>query len=88
MFLAEWVSFDLIVPLEQSVYEELTEDYGILVDPRMHTSLSGIFGAGDFITHGNKVCLIASAFTDAILAANSAKMYLDPAAFNMAGVPK
>ncbi|ULO05201.1 hypothetical protein H1230_19025 [Paenibacillus sp. 19GGS1-52] len=83
----EWVSLDLIFPLEQSVDEELSEDYGKLVDPRMHTSLSGIFGARDFITHGNKVCLIASAFTDAILAANSAKMYLDPAAFNMAGVP-
>lgn len=56
------------------------------VDPRMRTSISGIFGAGDFITYGNKVRLIAGAFNDAVLAVNSAKLYLDPIAPNMAGV--
>jgi thioredoxin reductase len=62
------------------------EDYGISVDPRMQTSQSGIFGAGDFITYGSKVRLIAGAFNDAVLAVNSAKLYLDPAASTMAGV--
>ncbi|MBP1993010.1 NAD(P)/FAD-dependent oxidoreductase [Paenibacillus eucommiae] len=62
------------------------EDYGVSVDPRMRTSMPGIFGAGDFITYGSKVRLIAGAFNDAVLAVNSAKLYLDPAASDMAGV--
>ncbi|RAW15186.1 thioredoxin reductase [Paenibacillus taichungensis] len=62
------------------------EDYGISVDQRMCTSQPGIFGAGDFITYGSKVRLIAGAFNDAVLAVNSAKLYLEPAASDMAGV--
>ncbi|REK75169.1 NAD(P)/FAD-dependent oxidoreductase [Paenibacillus paeoniae] len=62
------------------------EDYGLTVDQRMRTNISGIFGAGDFITYGSKVRLIAGAFNDAVLAVNSAKLYLDPAASDMAGV--
>lgn len=62
------------------------EDYGITVDSRMRTSQPGVFGAGDFITHGSKVRLIAGAFNDAVLAVNSAKLYLDPLASDMAGV--
>lgn len=52
----------------------------------MRTSQPGIVGAGDFISYGSKVRLIAGAFNDAVLAVNSAKMYLDPAAMDMAGV--
>ncbi|MEK3824713.1 MULTISPECIES: NAD(P)/FAD-dependent oxidoreductase [Paenibacillus] len=62
------------------------EDYGVSVDARMRTSIPGVFGAGDFITYGSKVRLIAGAFNDAVLAVNSAKMYLEPAASDMAGV--
>lgn len=62
------------------------EDYGVSVDPRMRTSMSGIFGAGDFITYDSKVRLIAGAFNDAVLAVNSAKLYLEPTASDMAGV--
>jgi len=62
------------------------EDYGISVDPKMRTSIPGIFGAGDFITYGSKVRLIAGAFNDAVLAVNSAKLYLEPTASDMAGV--
>ncbi|MDH6369313.1 thioredoxin reductase [Paenibacillus sp. VTT E-133280] len=62
------------------------EDYGVSVDQRMRTSIPGIFGAGDFITYGSKVRLIAGAFNDAVLAVNSAKLYLDPSASDMAGV--
>lgn len=61
-------------------------DYGIIVDSRMDTGLPGVFGAGDFVTYGSKVRLIAGAFNDAVLAVNSAKLYLDPAANKMAGV--
>ncbi|MGG1616534.1 NAD(P)/FAD-dependent oxidoreductase [Paenibacillus sp. NRS-1781] len=62
------------------------EDYGVSVDARMRTSIPGIFGAGDFITYGSKVRLIAGAFNDAVLAVNSAKLYLEPTASDMAGV--
>ncbi|MGG4495380.1 NAD(P)/FAD-dependent oxidoreductase [Brevibacillus reuszeri] len=62
------------------------EDYGVSVDLRMRTNIPGIFGAGDFITYGSKVRLIAGAFQDAVLAVNSAKLYLDPVAPDMAGV--
>ncbi|MFK4300058.1 thioredoxin reductase [Paenibacillus sp. RC254] len=62
------------------------EDYGVSVDARMRTSIPGIFGAGDFITYGSKVRLIAGAFNDAVLAVNSAKLYLEPTALDMAGV--
>ncbi|WP_042167607.1 NAD(P)/FAD-dependent oxidoreductase [Paenibacillus gorillae] len=62
------------------------EDYGLTVDPKMRTSIPGIFGAGDFITYGSKVRLIAGAFNDAVLAVNSAKLYMEPTATDMAGV--
>lgn len=62
------------------------EEYGLSVSPKMHTSIPGIFGAGDFITYPGKVRLIAGAFNDAILAVNSAKLNLDPTEVDMAGV--
>jgi thioredoxin reductase (NADPH) len=62
------------------------EEYGVSVTPQMCTSMPGIFGAGDMITHEGKVRLIAGAFNDAILAVNSAKLYIDPTESKMAGV--
>ncbi|MFD0589512.1 NAD(P)/FAD-dependent oxidoreductase [Paenibacillus sp. GCM10027627] len=50
------------------------------VSPKMETNIPGIFGAGDFIGFESKVGLIAGTFTDAILALNSAKVYMDPEA--------
>lgn len=60
--------------------------YGIEVDSRMGTGLPGVFAAGDFASHESKVRLIAGAFNDAILAVNSAKLYMDPDARKMGGV--
>lgn len=62
------------------------EDYGVSVDARMRTNIQGVFGAGDCITYGSKVRLIAGAFNDAVLAVNAAKLYLEPDASHMAGV--
>lgn len=62
------------------------EEYGVSVTPQMSTSMPGIFGAGDIITHEGKVRLIAGAFNDAVLAVNSAKLYIDPTESKMAGV--
>ncbi|MDQ0091973.1 thioredoxin reductase (NADPH) [Paenibacillus anaericanus] len=56
------------------------------VGERMTTNIPGIFGAGDFASYGSKVGLIAGTFTDAVLALNSAKLYMDPEATRMAYV--
>ncbi|MEK4731200.1 NAD(P)/FAD-dependent oxidoreductase [Paenibacillus sp. FSL L8-0641] len=50
------------------------------VSEKLETNLPGIFAAGDFVEYGSKLYLIAGAFTDAALALNSAKLYIDPAA--------
>lgn len=55
-------------------------DWNIFVSPILETNLPGIFGAGDFANYESKVNLIAGAFTDAALALNSAKRYMDPEA--------
>lgn len=44
------------------------------------TSVPGIYACGDIVQHPAKVHLIASAFSDAAHAANSAKQYIDPSA--------
>lgn len=63
-----------------------SEEWGIAVTPKMCTSMPGIFGAGDIITNEGKIRLIAGAFNDAVLAVNSAKLYIDPSESKMAGV--
>ncbi|WP_342551636.1 NAD(P)/FAD-dependent oxidoreductase [Paenibacillus sp. FSL R7-0652] len=50
------------------------------------TNVPGIFTAGDCASREGKVRLIAGAFNDAIVAVNSAKMYVEPAAAGMAYV--
>ncbi|WP_145410845.1 NAD(P)/FAD-dependent oxidoreductase [Paenibacillus xylanexedens] len=63
-----------------------SEEWGISVTPKMCTSMPGIFGAGDIVTNDGKIRLIAGAFNDAVLAVNSAKVYIDPTESKMAGV--
>ncbi|WP_308637528.1 NAD(P)/FAD-dependent oxidoreductase [Paenibacillus silvisoli] len=55
-------------------------DWHANVSGKMETNLPGVFAAGDFVTHVSKVHLIAGTFADAVNAANSAKVYTDPAA--------
>ncbi|MGO4538904.1 NAD(P)/FAD-dependent oxidoreductase [Paenibacillus sp. 2TAB19] len=62
------------------------DDWNVFVSPRLETNLPGIFGAGDFANYESKLNLIAGAFTDAALALNSAKRYMDPEAPRMAYV--
>ncbi|MNP74130.1 Ferredoxin--NADP reductase [compost metagenome] len=62
------------------------DDWNIFVSPKLETNLPGIFGAGDFANYESKLNLIAGAFTDAALALNSAKRYIDPEAPRMAYV--
>jgi thioredoxin reductase len=60
--------------------------HGIDVSDQTATNLPGIFAAGDCATYSNKVKLIAGAFTDAVLAVNSAMNYIDSEAPDMAYV--
>ncbi|MNR50117.1 Ferredoxin--NADP reductase 2 [compost metagenome] len=53
-------------------------DWCANVSGRLETNLPGIFAAGDFVDYSSKVRLIAGTFTDAVLALNSAKLYMDP----------
>ncbi|MFF2090650.1 NAD(P)/FAD-dependent oxidoreductase [Paenibacillus sp. NPDC058174] len=54
------------------------EDWNFTADEKLATNLPGIFVAGDAANYGSKLYLLAGAFTDAALAVNSAKRYLDP----------
>ncbi|WP_214627801.1 NAD(P)/FAD-dependent oxidoreductase [Paenibacillus agaridevorans] len=60
--------------------------HGIHVSDQTVTNLPGIFAAGDCASYSNKVKLIAGAFTDAVLAVNSAMSYIDAEAPDMAYV--
>jgi thioredoxin reductase len=60
--------------------------WDIPVDERMATNLPGIFVAGDTANYSRKLHLIAGAFTDAALAVNGAKLYMEPEASTMAYV--
>lgn len=62
------------------------QDGVAIVNENRETNVAGIYGAGDFIDHPSKVRLIAGAFTDGILALNSAKLYLEPDAPKVAYV--
>nr|WP_027093094.1 NAD(P)/FAD-dependent oxidoreductase [Cohnella thermotolerans] len=56
------------------------------VSSKMETNIPGVFAAGDFVKHDSKVHLIAGTFNDAVLACNSAKLYIDPQAEKVAYV--
>ncbi|MHA6482221.1 NAD(P)/FAD-dependent oxidoreductase [Paenibacillus sp. strain BS8-2] len=60
--------------------------HGIHVSDHTITNLPGIFAAGDCASYSNKVKLIAGAFTDAVLAVNSAMSHIDAEAHEMAYV--
>ncbi|WP_125665762.1 NAD(P)/FAD-dependent oxidoreductase [Paenibacillus baekrokdamisoli] len=56
------------------------------VSEKLETNIPGVFAAGDFVIYGSKLHLIAGTFTDAALAVNSAKLYMDPEADKVAYV--
>lgn len=62
------------------------DEWNVFVNARLVSNLPGIFAAGDFAQYDSKITLIAGAFTDAALAVNSAKLYMDPDAARMAYV--
>jgi len=62
------------------------QDGVAIVNEKRETNIEGIYGAGDFIDHPSKVRLIAGAFTDGVLALNSAKLFIEPDAPKVAYV--
>ncbi|MEK4347097.1 NAD(P)/FAD-dependent oxidoreductase [Paenibacillus sp. FSL P4-0184] len=62
------------------------EDRNFNADEKLATNLPGVFVAGDTANYGSKLYLIAGAFTDAALAVNSAKLYIEPDASTRAQV--
>lgn len=52
----------------------------IAVNERMETNIPGIFACGDVVNHGAKLKLIATGVGEAAIAANFAKVRVDPAA--------
>ncbi len=52
----------------------------VKVNERMETNVPGIFAVGDVCTHGGKLKLIATGVGEAAIAANFAKVFIDPAA--------
>jgi thioredoxin reductase (NADPH) len=55
-------------------------EWHTFTDGKLLTNMPGIFAAGDFAHFDSKVNLIAGAFTDAVLAVNSAKVHIEPQA--------
>lgn len=69
--------------IEKSMYAEWgleTEKGRIPVGTDMCSNIEGIFVAGDAAIYPSKTMLIATGFTEAMAAVNSAAMYLDPKA--------
>ncbi|GBF76623.1 thioredoxin reductase [Paenibacillus sp. 598K] len=62
------------------------DPWSIQVDEKLATAIPGIFVAGDSANYRSKLTLMAGAFTDAALAVNSAKLYMEPEALKMAYV--
>ncbi|RED51939.1 thioredoxin reductase (NADPH) [Cohnella lupini] len=62
------------------------DDWNAHVSSTMETNIPGVFAAGDFVKHDSKVHLIAGTFTDAVLATNAAKLYVEPEAEKVAYV--
>lgn len=52
----------------------------ITVNDKMETNIPGVFAVGDVCTHGGKLKLIATGVGEAAIAANFAKVRIDPAA--------
>jgi thioredoxin reductase (NADPH) len=62
------------------------DEWNVFANGKLETNMPGIYAAGDFVNYASKVNLIAGAFSDAVLAVNSAKLYMDPEAPRMAYV--
>lgn len=65
---------------DTSLALSLTEQQLIETDSNGRTNVTGLFAAGDVVTHEGKLRLLAGAFQDAACAVNAAKQYIEPEA--------
>lgn len=65
---------------------QLEDDHFILGNPMGESNIAGLYAAGDILSYGGKLHLIAGAFQDAVNAVNCAKRYIEPEAHEMARV--
>lgn len=56
------------------------DNYCLVSVGQCKTSIPGIFAAGDIVSYNDKVGLILGTFQDAVLAVNSAKLFMEPEA--------
>ena len=56
------------------------DNYCLVSVGQCKTSVPGIFAAGDIVSYNDKVGLILGTFQDAVLAVNSAKLFMEPEA--------
>jgi ferredoxin/flavodoxin---NADP+ reductase len=61
------------------------ESGSIVVNSRMETNLPGVFAAGDIASYPGKLKLIATGFGEAAIAANHAKVFIDPESSSFPG---
>lgn len=80
--------YDREVSLEfdEGIRPECKDNYYLQSIGKCQTTVPGIFGAGDIVTYEDKVNLLLGTFQDAVLAVNSAKLYMNPEANKVAMV--
>ncbi len=64
----------------KEIEPERKDDYYLKSLGQCKTTVPGIFAAGDIVAYEDKVGLILGTFQDAVLAVNSAKLYMEPEA--------
>lgn len=93
----EWLEVDAIIvnhgyQHDQKLIREsnldiaLKDDYFVEGNAAAESTIPGIYAAGDILSYKGKLNLIAGAFQDAVNAVNSAKKFLEPAAYAYARV--
>lgn len=71
---------------KEGLQPEMKDDYYYIGTPKGVLSTEGIFAAGDIISYEGKVNLLVGAFQDALNAVNSAKVFIEPTAYDTAMV--
>jgi ferredoxin/flavodoxin---NADP+ reductase len=71
---------EMSLSFADEIKPNVKDDYYLVSHGQCRTSVPGVFAAGDIIYYEDKVNLLAGAFQDAVLAVNSAKLYIDPKA--------
>ncbi len=71
---------EISLNFSSGIEPERKDDYYLKSIGQCKTTVPGIFAAGDIVAYDDKVGLILGTFQDAVLAVNSAKLYMEPEA--------